>query len=99
MRAPAAFGGQDLYNTWTYRRIERPELIEFDLRFTDSGGAEVGSPPGVPSGVRHVVTFAAVDENRTSMTINEYGYADEQARDLSKAGLDQCLEKMETLLH
>ncbi|KAB2352407.1 SRPBCC family protein [Actinomadura rudentiformis] len=98
MRAPAEFGGQDLYNTWTYHRIERPKLIEFDLRFTDGEGATIDSPPGVPSAVRHVVTFAAVHDALTSMTITEYGYAGEHARDLSKAGLDQCLDKMETLL-
>lgn len=99
MRAPAEFGGQDLYNTWTYRRIEQPRLIEFDLRFTDGAGAEADAPPGVPSDVRHIITFAAVTGDRTSMTIIEYGYADEQARDISKAGLEQCLDKMETLLN
>ncbi|WP_030168829.1 SRPBCC family protein [Spirillospora albida] len=99
MRAPAEFGGQEMYNTWTYRRIERPELIEFDLRFTDGDGAQVDSPPGVPSAVRHVISLAAVDAGRTSMTITEYGYADEQARDLSKTGLDQCLDKMAELLN
>lgn len=99
MRAPAEFGGQDFYNAWTYSRIERPHIIEFDLRFTDSDGGKVDSPPEVPSDVRHVITFAVVDDNVTSMTVTEYGYADKHARDMSKAGLDQCLDKMETLLH
>ena len=35
MRAPAEFGGHDMYTSWTYRRIEPVTLIEFDNRFTD----------------------------------------------------------------
>jgi uncharacterized protein YndB with AHSA1/START domain len=98
MRAPAEFGGQDMYNTWTYRRIEPDNLIEFDLAFTDATGARVEPPPGVPTEVRHVVTFTPVPGGRTSMTVTEYGYPEEQARDQSKAGLEQCLDKMVTLL-
>lgn len=58
MRAPAESGGQDMYNTWTYRRIEPISLIEFDNAFTDAMGARIDPPPGVPLDVRHVVTFA-----------------------------------------
>ena len=32
------------------------------------------------------------------MTISEYGYANEQVRDQSRASLEQCLDKMATLL-
>jgi uncharacterized protein YndB with AHSA1/START domain len=98
MRAPAEFGGQDMYNTWTYRRIEPTSLIEFDLAFTDATGAGVEPPPGVPPQVRHVVTFTPLPGGRTSMTVTEYGYAEEQVRDQSKAGLEQCLDKMAALL-
>src|SRR5262245_2771113 len=31
MRAPQEFGGQDMYNSWTYRKIEPNKLIEFIL--------------------------------------------------------------------
>lgn len=98
MRAPAELGGQDMYNTWTYRRIEPISLIEFDLAFTDASGASVQPPPGVPSDVRHVVTFTPVTSGRTSMTVTEFGYPDEQVCDQSKAGLEQCLDKMAALL-
>ncbi len=98
MRAPKEFGGQDMYSTWTYREIVPNRRIEFIHNFADSGGArmepaQMGLPPGIPSDVRHVITFAARGDS-TEMTITEYGYTSDQARDLSKAGLEQCLDKM-----
>ena len=98
MRAPAEFGGQDMYNTWTYRRIEPTTLIEFVNRFTDETGASIPSPPGVPSEVPHLVTLTSLAADRTSMTVVEFGFPDEQMRDQSKAGLEQCLDKMAALL-
>ncbi len=99
MRAPKEFGGQDMYNTWTYRTIVPLQKLEFILNFADSDGntldpAETGVPAGVPRDVRHVVTFKAVGANQTEMTVTEYGYTSEQALELSKAGLEQCLDKM-----
>jgi len=98
MRAPAEFGGQDMYNTWTYRRIEPISLIEFDNAFTDATGAGIDPPPRVPTVVPHVVTFAPLPSGGTAMTVTEFGYRDEQMRDQSKAGLEQCLDKMAALL-
>lgn len=99
MRAPAEFGGQDMYNSWTYHQIEPHQQIEFTLRFTDENGvqqdpAALGMPPGVPQEVRHVITFKDLGGSRTEMSVTEYGYTSDQAHDLSKAGLDQCLDKM-----
>ncbi|HCT81578.1 MAG TPA: activator of HSP90 ATPase [Micromonosporaceae bacterium] len=102
MRAPAEFGGGDMYNTWSYTRIQPYERIEFILTFADKDGtkldpAAVGIPPGVPADVPHVVTFKAVGANRTEMTVSEFGYATAEARDLSKSGLEQCVDKMAVL--
>ena len=99
MRAPKEFGGQDMYNAWTYRKIDPHKLIEFILNFTDKDGtkldpANMGMPPGIPQDVRHVITFKAVGNNRTEMTVTEYGYTSDQAYDISTAGLKQCLDKM-----
>lgn len=99
MRAPQEYGGQDMYTTWTYRAIEPHARIEFVLNFADRDGttldpAQAGMPPGVPRDVRHVITFKAAGDNRTEMTVTEYGYTSEQAHDLSRAGLEQCLDKM-----
>ena len=99
MRAPAEYGGQDFYNTWTYTRIDPHERIEFVSNFADEDGthidrAAMGMPPGVPFDVPHVITFEAAGEGRTEMTVTEHGYTTEQARDLSRAGMEQCIDKM-----
>ncbi len=95
MRSPE---GQDLYNTWTYRKIVPMERIEFVQRFSDRDGkpvepVEVGLPPDIPREVPHVVTFEARGD-RTEMTVTEYGYTSDQIVDLSRAGMEQCLDKM-----
>ncbi len=99
MRAPQEYGGQDLYNTWTYRRIQPHQEIEFVLNFSDKEGrklepAQIGLPPGVPADVRHVITFKVLTPSQTEMTVTEYGYTTDQARDISKSGLVECIDKM-----
>jgi uncharacterized protein YndB with AHSA1/START domain len=96
MRAP---GGQDFYNTWTYRKIVPLKLIEFTLDWADKDGKRVdpstmGLPPNMPRDVRHVITFKSAGDKKTEMTVTEYGYTSDQHFDLSKAGLEQCLDKM-----
>jgi len=99
MRAPKEFGGQDMYNTWTYKKIVPLQRIEYILHFTDKDGkafdpAEMGLPAGIPKEVRNVNTFKGLGNGKTEMTVTEYGYTSDQAHDLSKAGLEQCLDKL-----
>jgi uncharacterized protein YndB with AHSA1/START domain len=100
MRSP---DGHDLYNTWTYGTVRPAERLEFVLRFSDETGAphdpaSLGLPPGIPAEVPHVVTFRAVDERTTELTVTEHGYTVEATRDGSRVGLEQCLEKMAAAL-
>ena len=99
MRTPAANGGQDMYHTWTYTRIDPLVRIEFVSNFADKEGRHLdpgamGMPPGVPHDVPNVIVFKAADGGRTEMTVTEHGYTTEEARDLSRAGMEQCLDKM-----
>ena len=94
MRAPAEFGGGDYWNTWTYRSITPHERIEFDLAFTGADRSPSMPPPGVPHPVPHVVTLVARAGGRTELTVTEHGYRTDEARDVSLAGLEQCLDKM-----
>lgn len=96
MRTP---DGQDLYNTWTYRKIVPLHLLEFIQNFADEEGrkldpAAMGLPPDAPQDVRHVVTFKATGHNKTEMTVTEYGYTSDEILEISRAGLEQCLDKM-----
>ncbi len=99
MRAPQEFGGQDLYNSWTYQKIVPLQRIEFVNHFTDQDGnpinpTEVGLPAEIPFEVPHVITFKALSDEKTEVTVTEYGYPAEQIVEISRAGMDQCLDKM-----
>jgi uncharacterized protein YndB with AHSA1/START domain len=99
MRAPAEFGGMDVYSTWTYTRIVPHERIEYVFRFADKDGgkltpAEAGIPAGVPEEGHHVVHFRELDGGLTEMTMIEHGYTTAEARDMSRMGLEQTLDKL-----
>ena len=99
MRAPAEYGGQDMYNTWTYTRIDPHDRIDFISNFANKDGAhlnraDLGVPEGVPHDVLHVITFKGAGGSRTEITVTEYGYTTEEARNLSKVGMEQCVDKM-----
>lgn len=100
MRSPQ---GQDLYNTWTYRRIVPRQRLEFIQNFADQDGntiapASIGLPAEIPQDVHHLVTFNALGEHRTELTVTEYGYASDKILELSKAGLEQVLDKLSASL-
>jgi uncharacterized protein YndB with AHSA1/START domain len=96
MRSPE---GHDLYNTWAYREILPLRRIEFVQRFSDENGnaidpATMGMPPGIPREVPHVVTFEAAEDGKTELTVTEYGYTSDHVVEVSRAGMQQCLDKM-----
>jgi uncharacterized protein YndB with AHSA1/START domain len=96
MRAP---NGQEFYNTWSYRKIVPLKSLDFVLDWADKDGKRVdpssmGLPSHLPRDVRHLITFKTVGDKKTEMTVTEFGYTSDQIFDLSKAGLEQCLDKM-----
>jgi uncharacterized protein YndB with AHSA1/START domain len=102
MRAPKEFGSQDLYNSWTYQKIVPLQRIEFIQNFTDAQGnkiapSDVGLPPAIPFEVPHVIIFKALNDSQTELTVTEYGYPEQQIVEMSRAGMEQCLDKMATL--
>jgi uncharacterized protein YndB with AHSA1/START domain len=99
MQAPPEYGGGRTFNTWSYSVVEPTTRLEYVMRFADPQGAtitpaEAGIPPGVPAAVPHVVTFTARPDGGTDLTVTESGYTLAEARDMSQAGLDQCLDKL-----
>jgi uncharacterized protein YndB with AHSA1/START domain len=103
MRAPKEFGGQDNYNTWTYRKIVPMQQIEWLNHFADENGNRVdptalGLPPDMPEEVRNLVTFKDLGNNRTELTVTEYDWPVGQMMEMSRMGMEQCLDKMAALL-
>jgi hypothetical protein len=41
------------------------------------------------------VTFRSIDDATTEDTVHEFGYPDEQTVEISRTGMEQCLDKME----
>jgi uncharacterized protein YndB with AHSA1/START domain len=99
MRAPAEFGGGDMYSTWTYTEVLPHSRIAYVFNFADPQGsrlvpADLGMGPGVPDDGEHVVSFDDIGDRRTQRTVVEHGYTTEDARNQSQAGLEQCVDKM-----
>lgn len=99
MKAPAEYGGQEMYNSWTYTRIVPMERIEFVQHFADAQGNKVapatqGLPPEIPFEVPHLLTFKALDGNKTEFSVTEFGYPSAQLVEMSKSGMEQCLDKL-----
>lgn len=99
MRSPE---GQDLCNTWTYTKVEPLRSLEFIQHFVDDDGkriapADVGLPPEIPAEVPHVITFKALPDDKTELTVTEQGYTVDWVVDLSASGMNQVLDKMAAL--
>ena len=103
MRAPKEFlRGQDMYNTWTYEEIVPMKRFVYILRFADKDGntmdpAKQGLPPEMPKKMRHEVTLKKLAKNKTEVTVTEYGWKIGPMMEMSKKGLEQCLDKMASI--
>lgn len=58
----------------------------------------MGMPAGIPADVQHVIAFKSLGKGKTEMTVTEYGYGSEETAQMSKSGLEQCLDKIATAL-
>lgn len=99
MRAPKDFGGMDMYNSWTYKKIIPMEFIEYHFDWVDKDGnkidpVSIGMPPNMPRDMKHTVVFKDMGNGKTEMTISEFGYGSKEIVELSKSGMAQCLDKM-----
>jgi uncharacterized protein YndB with AHSA1/START domain len=102
MRAPKQFGGQDMFNIWTYEKIVPMTRLVYILRFADKDGKEMypaqqGLPPEMPKEVRNEVTFNELGKDKTKVTVTEYAWTVGRMMEMSKMGLEQCLDKMGAL--
>lgn len=103
MRAPKEFGGNDSYSTWSYTAIVPHERIEYIHNLADHEGnkidpVSIGMPPDFPQDQRHAVTFTALEDGKTKLTVTEYGWPVGQMMEWSELGMKQCLDKMAAAL-
>jgi uncharacterized protein YndB with AHSA1/START domain len=103
MRAPKDFqGGQDFYTSGVYKKIVPLKLIEFSQGLSDKDGNRIdpttmGMPPDFPKEIPSALAFKRVGD-KTELTATEYGWTVGQMRDMSEAGLSQCLDKLAEVL-
>jgi uncharacterized protein YndB with AHSA1/START domain len=103
MRAPADFGGQDMYSTWAYTKIVPLDRIEFIHNLSDKNGVKVdpvamGMPADFPMDQRQILTFKALGDNKTELTVTECDWPVGQMMEMSKLGMEQCLDKLAATL-
>ncbi len=89
----------DIYNIWTYQKIDPRQRIVFISHFADKDRnhldpADLGLPPGIPREVPHTILFRDLGEGRTEVEIVEAGYGTSEVVELSRGGMNQCLDKM-----
>jgi uncharacterized protein YndB with AHSA1/START domain len=94
--------GMEIYNTWSYEKIVPNERIEYLLAFADKDGKRIdpstmGMPPELNRDVPHIIVFRSPGAYKTEVTVTETGYTSQQVVDMSKAGMEQCLDKMAAL--
>lgn len=102
MRAPADFGGQDMYSTWAYRKIVPMDRIEYVHNLADQDGNKIepsvlGMPSDFPQDQSHTITFKALDANKTELIVTEHDWPLGQMIEMSRMGMEQCLDKMATI--
>ena len=104
MRAPDEWGGFEQHSTWNITEVDAPWRLRYVFRFADADGnaitpTEAGIPAdGVPDSGEHEVVLSALADGRTRLEMTEHGYSTAEARDMSQAGLEQCLDKMAALV-
>ena len=100
MRAPDGWGRFEQHSAWDIVELDAPRLLRYVFRFTDAAGepitpAEAGIPAdGIPERGEHDVVLSALGDGRTRLEMTEHGYTTAETRDMSRAGLEQCLDKM-----
>lgn len=98
MRAPNEMNNADFYTAGVYNKIVLAERIEFTQGLSDKDGnpidpTTIGMPADFPKEIPSLLAFKRAGD-KTELTAIEYGWRLGQMRDMSKLGLEQCLDKL-----
>jgi uncharacterized protein YndB with AHSA1/START domain len=89
----------DQYSTWQYRKIVPMQRIEYIHNLAGKDGNKIdptliGMPADFPQDLCNLVTFKDLGGGKTELTVTEYDWTVGQMMEMSKMGLEQCLNKM-----
>lgn len=103
MRAPKEFqDGQAFYTAGVYKKIVPMKLIEFSQGLSDKDGNRIdpttmGMPADFPKEIPSALAFKRVGD-KTELTVIERDWMPGQVLEMSEAGMNQCLDKLEKAL-
>ncbi len=91
------------YSIWQYQKIVPMQRIEFIHNLADKDGNKVepvklGMPPDFPQDLLYTVAFQTLGDHKTELVVTEHDWTVGQMMELSKMGMEQCLDKMEAVL-
>lgn len=91
------------YSTWHYTKIVPMERIELIHNLADKNGNKInpvdaGMPEDFPVDQLQVFSFKALDDNQTGVTVTEHGWTVGQMMEMSRMGMEQCLNKIATIV-
>lgn len=103
MRAPASFGGQDMYSTWAYTQIIPLLKLEFIHNLADEQGNKIdpsviGMPPDFPQDQHQIIAFKDLGDGTTELTVTQFGWLPGNMMKMAKMGMEQSLVKIEKAL-
>lgn len=92
----------DFFTAGVYTKILPMELIEFTRGLSDKDGNKIDPiwvqmPEDFPEEIPTALHFKRVGD-KTELTAIEYGWALGQMREMSKLGLEECLDKLAEVL-
>jgi uncharacterized protein YndB with AHSA1/START domain len=99
MRSP---DGQYFCDAWTIHKVVPMQRLEFTDTLVDRDGNKInpesiGLHPDLQD-LRIVTTLKPMGDNQTELTITQHGHPAGQAYDLTRAGLNESLDKLEDSL-
>ena len=89
----------DLYNTFQYREIIPTKQIKFISNLADKDGkkidpASIGMPADFPQELFYILSFEDLGNRKTKLTVIELDWPHGQMMEMSRMGMEQCLDKM-----
>lgn len=91
------------YSTWQYQKIVPLERIEYIHNLADKDGNKIdpvtiGMPADFPQDQLNTVAFKDLGNGKTEVTVTEYEWPMGQMMEMSRMGMEQCLDKMAVAL-